>query len=66
MEELICPRVGFRGLEQCANSRVLGHADTAATERYAHFADDHVRRAAGRISGIVHDALTGRPQGGQS
>ena len=38
--------------------RLLGHADTASTERYAHLADSHVRAAAGRISGIVHEAMT--------
>ena len=34
-------------------------ADTASTERHAHLADEHVREAAGRISGIVDEARTG-------
>ena len=48
------------GLDLYTVGRLLGHADTASTERYAHLADAHVREAAGRISGIVHDAMTGR------
>ena len=47
------------GLDLYTVGRLLGHADTASTERYAHLADEHVREAAGRISGIVHDAMTG-------
>ena len=39
--------------------RLLGHADTASTERYSHLADEHVREAARRISGIVNNAMTG-------
>ena len=46
------------GLDLYTVGRLLGHADTGSTERYAHLADDHVREAAGRISGIVHDAMT--------
>ena len=47
------------GLDLYTVGRLLGHADTASTERYAHLADEHVRKAAGRISGIVNDAMTG-------
>ena len=47
------------GLDLYTVGRLLGHADLASTERYAHLADDHVRDAAGRISGIVGDALAG-------
>ena len=47
------------GLDLYTVGRLLGHADTASTERYAHLADDHVREAAGRIGGIVHGAMTG-------
>ena len=47
------------GLDLYTVGRLLGHADVASTERYAHLADEHVREAAGRISGIVHDAMTG-------
>ena len=54
------------GLDLYTVGRLLGHADTAATERYAHLSDDHARAAAGRISGIVHDALTGRREGDRS
>ena len=46
------------GLDLYTVGRLLGHADLASTERYAHLADEHVREAAGRISGIVGDALT--------
>ena len=48
------------GLDLYTVGRLLGHADIGSTERYAHLADGHVREAAGRISGIVHDAMTGR------
>ena len=51
------------GLDLYTVGRLLGHADTAATERYAHLADDHVREAAGCISGIVHDAMHGSRTG---
>ena len=47
------------GLDLYTVGRLLGHADVASTERYAHLADEHVREAAGRISGIVSDAMTG-------
>ena len=47
------------GLDLYTVGRLLGHADTGSTERYAHLADEHVRAAAERISGIVHDAMTG-------
>ena len=48
------------GLDLYTVGRLLGHADTGSTERYAHLADEHVREAAGRISGVVHDAMTGK------
>ncbi len=51
------------GLDLYTVGRLLGHADTASTERYAHLADEHVREAAGRISGIVHEAMTGKESG---
>ncbi len=47
------------GLDLYTVGRLLGHADTGSTERYAHLADDHFREAAGRISGIVGGALAG-------
>lgn len=52
------------GLGLYTVGRLLGHADTASTERYAHLADEHVREAAGRISGIVNDAMTGNGKEG--
>ncbi len=45
--------------------RLLGHADIASTDRYAHLADDHVREAAGRIGGIVEAAMTGSRKEGR-
>lgn len=45
------------GLELYTVGRLLGHADVATTERYAHLADTHVRQAAGKISRIVNDAM---------
>ena len=47
------------GLDLYTVGRLLGHADIGSTERYAHLADEHVREAAGRISGIVSDAMAG-------
>ena len=52
------------GLDLYIVGRLLGHADTGATERYAHLGDAHVREAAGRISGIVNDAMTGNEKEG--
>ena len=54
------------GLDLYTVGRLLGHADTASTERYAHLADEHVRKAAGRISRIVNDAMTEARQEGAS
>ena len=45
------------GLDLYTVGRLLGHADTATTERYAHLADEHVRKAAGKISRVVHNAM---------
>ena len=53
------------GLDLYTVGRLLGHADTASTERYAHLADEHVRKAAGRISRIVNDAMTEERQEGR-
>ncbi len=50
------------GLDLYTVGRLLGHADIASTERYAHLADEHVREAAGRISRIVNDAMTEKRQ----
>ena len=47
------------GLDLYTVGCLLGHADTGSTERYAHLADEHVREAAGRISGIVSNAMAG-------
>lgn len=52
------------GLDLYTVGRLLGHADVASTERYAHLADEHVREAAGRISGIVNGAMTGNGKEG--
>ncbi len=52
------PNAVMSGLDLYTVGRLLGHADTGSTERYAHLADEHVREAAGRISGIVGGALT--------
>ena len=50
----------MNGLDLYTVGRLLGHADIGSTERYAHLADEYVREAAGRISGIVSDAMAGR------
>ena len=47
------------GLDLYTVGRLLGHADTGSTDRYAHLADSHVRDAAARIGGIVDAAMTG-------
>ena len=51
------------GLDLYTVGRLLGHADTASTERYAHLADEHVVAAAGRIDRIVGDAMKGKTNG---
>jgi len=51
------------GLDLYTVGRLLGHADTAATERYAHLADEHIREAAGQITAIVGDAMSGGRKG---
>ena len=48
-------------LDLYAVGRLHGHADIASPERYAHLADEHSIDAAGHISGIVSDAITGGP-----
>ena len=53
------------GLDLYTVGRLLGHADIASTERYAHLADEHVREAAGRISGIVHGGMDRKRAGGR-
>ncbi len=40
--------------------KLLGHADVATTQRYAHLADDPVRAAADQISAAIGAALAGR------
>ena len=47
------------GLDLYTVGRLLGHANTGSTERYAHLADEHVRDAAERIAGIVGEAMAG-------
>ena len=47
------------GIDLYTVGRLLGHADIGSTERYAHLADNHVRQAAGRIGGIVQEAMAG-------
>ena len=39
---------------------LLGHKDTATTQRYAHLSDDPVRAAADRISGHLAAAMAGK------
>lgn len=53
------------GIDLYTVGRLLGHADLASTDRYAHLADDHVREAAGRIGGIVGAAMTGSGKEGR-
>ena len=54
----------MNGLDLYTVGRLLGHADTASTERYAHLADEHVGEVAGCISGIVNDVMTGNGKEG--
>ncbi len=51
------------GLDLYTVGRVLGHADTGSTARYAHLADHHVRAAAGKIGRIVNAAMRGTRTG---
>ena len=43
--------------------RVLGHRQTATTDRYAHLSDDPLRAAAARISQTVASFLDGKDEG---
>lgn len=43
--------------------KLLGHADQATTQRYAHLAEDPVRAAGERIASEIAAALEGRPAG---
>lgn len=43
--------------------RILGHADSKTTQRYAHLADDPVRAATERIAGEIAAKLGGSPAG---
>lgn len=47
------------GLDLYTVGRLLGYADIASTERYAHLVDDQIGEMAGRISGIVGAAMSG-------
>lgn len=40
---------------------ILGHADVKTTSRYAHLADDPVKKAADEIARSVHAAFSGEP-----
>lgn len=51
------------GLDLYTVGRLLGHADTGSTERYAHLADEHVVAAAGRIERIVAGGMTAGSDG---
>ena len=42
--------------------KLLGHAQTSTTERYAHLADDPVRQAADFVGNRIAEALAGRPE----
>ena len=50
------------GLDLYTLGRLLGHADIASTERYAHLADEHIVKATGRIDRIVGDAMKGKTE----
>ncbi len=52
-----------RGLSLPIIGRLLGQAQAATTQRYAHLAADPVRQTADRISGEITDALNGNPKG---
>ena len=41
---------------------ILGHSDGKTTSRYAHLADDPVRKAANDIANSVHAAFVSRPE----
>ena len=60
------PQLRIRGLARGdalpVIGAILGHADVKTTSRYAHLADDPVRKAADGIAGSVHAAFSGAPQ----
>ncbi len=48
------------GLSLPVIGRILGHASTATTQRYAHLADDPVKQAVDRVAGEIAAALSGK------
>jgi integrase len=44
------------GLSLPVIGRLLGHANPATTQRYAHLADDPLKRAADQIASAIHNA----------
>jgi integrase len=42
--------------------KLLGHAQTSTTERYAHLADDPLRQAADFVGNRIAQALVGKPE----
>ena len=50
------------GLNLPVIGRLLGHSKTATTERYAHLADDPVRKAVETIGATIAASLDGKPK----
>ena len=43
-------------------AKLLGHAEIATTERYAHLADDPIRKANERIGAHIWSVMSGQPK----
>ena len=56
----------LQGAPVAVVGKLLGHANVATTERYAHLAEDPVRLASNRIGDAIGDALELRPAEGKS
>jgi len=56
----------LQGAPVAVVGKLLGHANVATTERYAHLAEDPVRLASNRIGDAIGDALELRPAEGKA
>ncbi len=46
------------GIDLLTVGKILGHSNYQTTERYAHLADDAIRRASDQVSGLMAGAIT--------
>ena len=47
----------MNGIDLLTSGKILGHTNYQTTERYAHLADETIRRATDRVSGLMAGAI---------